>query len=267
MPFAELRNSVSLLHSAFHDFLLRTPFVEPELQAAIHVLVKRLYLEDNGGMICQRNMQQIRILYSPEVRKRFSPVVDLTVDDEEFVGSSPVQRRWASNTLTPSAGVEVDMLVPYFTKSEMQKLRLWFGTYLACDADLDHKFVDFFDSCSWLTVDSVRALSSATFEYEESSSCGLESSPGAGAGVGTQSIDSLWGLLKGFLPKQVPGKTKHALLNDRLWNYVYAFQFRLNTNGCLWKKVQMPGLESNLTVAERVWGWDLQLLLWNLLLW
>ena len=24
---------------------------------------------------------------------------------------------------------------------------------------------------------------------------------------------------------------------DRLWNYLYAFQFRFNTNGCLWKKV------------------------------
>ena len=24
---------------------------------------------------------------------------------------------------------------------------------------------------------------------------------------------------------------------DRLWNYLYAFRFRFNTNGCLWKKV------------------------------
>ena len=47
-----------------------------------------------------------------------------------------------------------------------------------------------------------------------------------------------WSDAKQFIPRQVGGKnTAMRCLNQRLWDYVYAFQWRKNNKGCLWKAV------------------------------
>ena len=54
--------------------------------------------------------------------------------------------------------------------------------------------------------------------------------------AGNQYLDKFSGDSKQFIPRLIGGKdVSSRFLNQRMWDYVFVFQWRQSATGCLWK--------------------------------